>query len=117
MKVQWRLKNLMLEKGVNSATELARMLDEAGVHISTSQVARITNEMPSRISTNVFIGILKVLGCNASDILVVEHDGEPISDKPKKPSNVKPIPTKTDDTDTSTLLGPSVRTFPIKGDK
>ena len=115
MKVQWRLKNIMLEKGVRSATELARMLDEVDIHISTSQVARITNEMPSRISTNIFIGILKVLGCNASDILVVEHEGEPINDAPKKPSNVKPMPTKTDDT--SSLLGPSVRTFPIKGDK
>lgn len=76
MKMEWKLRVMMAERGISSATELHRRLDAVGVKISSAQLTRVIKEMPARISTELLWGLLNVLDCGPEDLFYVEREGD-----------------------------------------
>ena len=74
--IQWRLRQVMTERGVLSATELQRMLANAGVKISRQQLSRLVSEMPKRLPVDLLAGLAHVLRCGQGDLLRVGKDLE-----------------------------------------
>jgi len=122
MKMKWNLRVLMAQNDIASATELMRRLDAVGVQISTSHASRIVKEMPSRLSMDLLRGITDIFQCHANDLIIIEHDNEEVISKPaiKKTITTKSIQRKKKPVKESqsviSITGPSIRTFPIKGD-
>lgn len=85
MKMQWRLRVLMAEREIGTATELHRRLKAVGVEISSAQLTRIIKEMPARISTEVLRGLLIVLECGPEDLFLVEWEDDASPRKARPP--------------------------------
>ena len=87
MKIKWNIRMMMVKNNIHSGAELKRQLETVGVNLSSAQVTRIVNEMPSRINTKLLLGLINIFRCTTNDLLSVEHedgDGESIS-------NVRPL--------------------------
>jgi len=129
MKFKWNLRVMMAQHDIRSAAELMRQLNDAGVGISSAQTTRIVNEMPSRISTNVLMGLVKIFKCTVNDLIIVEHDAsdenhgsnvrklhgekkpDPQKQTPATQRKSEPKPVE----DITSLTGGRTRAFPIKG--
>jgi len=74
MKFKWNLRVMMAQHDIRSAAELMRQLKNVGVDISPAQTTRIVNELPSRINTNVLMGLVKIFKCSVGDLIIVDHD-------------------------------------------
>lgn len=86
-KVGWKIRRMMVEAGIHSASELKRQMDTFGLDITTSHTARIVNEIPNRLSIELLTALINVLHCTPGDLLVCEPvDGsdETFQDKEKK---------------------------------
>lgn len=59
----------MAERNITSVTELQRRLEKAGYKITVSQMTRIANSRPTRISTDLLDHLLVVLECKVEDLL------------------------------------------------
>lgn len=124
MKMEWNLRVLMAQHRIASATELMRRLDTVGVQLSTSQASRIVKEMPNRLSVPLVRGILEVFQCDISDLIIVEHDAldeEKVSSINQKTTPAKQVVRRTkqhiaEPKEKPSITGPSIRTFPVKGD-
>lgn len=68
-RLEWRLRVMMAERKIKTATELRRQLEEVGVMISTSQLSRMMDNFPARLSRDVFAGLLAVLDCEPGDLI------------------------------------------------
>lgn len=128
MKMKWRLRVLMAEREIPTATELQRRLKDVGVEISSVQLTRVIKEMPSRISAQLLRGLLEVLDCGVEDLILVERDGdatpaETLKESKKKSGNVRRISKKKPNRDSlvsgdvSELVGPKARPFPSSLDE
>lgn len=71
-KLTWKLRLVMVSKGINTATELKRRLEKYPYDITTTHAARIVNGLPQRISSDLFEALVNVLGCTPGDLLVME---------------------------------------------
>jgi len=90
MKIKWNIRMMMVKNNIHSGAELKRQLETVGVNLSSAQVTRIVNEMPSRINTKLLLGLIKIFRCTTDDLLSVEHeDGDRESI-----SNVRPLHSK-----------------------
>ena len=69
MKLEWRLRVMMAERGIHSAAELSRRLEDIGVRISSTQLTRIVKTMPKRLNTRLLCGLMKVLECGPEDLI------------------------------------------------
>lgn len=74
MRLQWRLKILMAERGIPSAAELSRRLAEVGVERSETQISRLVKAMPNRLDTHVLLGLCRVLDCGPEDLIQKGED-------------------------------------------
>jgi DNA-binding Xre family transcriptional regulator len=72
----WRLRILMAERDIRSATELKRRLENIGYELTSAHASRIVNELPQRISTDLLNALLTVLDCGISDLLAEEPVGQ-----------------------------------------
>lgn len=68
-RLEWRLRVMMAERKIKTVTELRRQMEEVGVTISTSQLSRMTDNFPARLSRHVFAGLLTVLDCEPNDLI------------------------------------------------
>ncbi|WP_053322537.1 helix-turn-helix domain-containing protein [Mariprofundus ferrooxydans] len=130
MKFKWNLRLMMVKNEINTSAELRRRLSEIGVEISSAQITRVVNEMPSRISTVLLMGLIRVLNCTPNDLMGVEVDDneEPstsnvkqlhvgktaVEKKPPSASRRKPTPKDVVD-DIASLTGGKARPYPVKG--
>ena len=128
----WRLRVMMAERGIATATDLGRRLDAAGYSITSSQLSRVVENRPERISLEFLEALLAVLQCEVADLLpkYVAGDADavtaPVSRKgttaketghglpaakPKRKRHQpeKALPELSDDD----LLGPNVTPFPL----
>lgn len=70
-RLKWRTRVVMAERGIRSVSALCRKLDELGVDISESQLARIIDGKSSHFNSKVVGGLLTALDCGLNDLLVV----------------------------------------------
>ena len=69
-KLIWRLRQVMAERGLFQTTDLVPLLEERGVHLSTSQVHRVVTGQPARLNLHLLAALCDILDCTASDLLV-----------------------------------------------
>lgn len=127
-KLTWKLRLVMVSKGINTASELKRRLDRYGYDITTTHAARIVNVLPQRISSDLFEALVNVLDCSPGDLLVteaevgmIENEAAPAAstlrsrEKKTSDSKVKKLPNRTKVVaadDDAEYFGPMARTLP-----
>lgn len=116
-RLSWRLRVMMAERNISTATELQRLLEKSGYQVTSSQLTRVIKERPDRISTDLLDHLLEVLNCNIGDLLrsdPVSTDSAPDKNaeqsKPKK-ARVRREPIASESG--VDLTGPKVTAFPV----
>lgn len=71
--LDWRIRVMMAERGIKTIAELQRLLSEAGVQISATQLARIVDGQALRISTQVLAGLAIVLDCEIQNLVRISR--------------------------------------------
>ena len=69
--LEWRVRVMMAERHIKTITELRKQLEEVGVEISTTQLSRIVDALPTRLSSEVLAGLTTVLRCDVGDLIRV----------------------------------------------
>jgi len=65
----WRLREVMAEHRVFTATELVPLLRERGIDLSSSQVHRLVSGTPERLSLQVLAALCDILSCTPADLV------------------------------------------------
>jgi DNA-binding Xre family transcriptional regulator len=65
----WRLREIMANRGMFSTTDLRPLLAERGIDLSTSQVYRLVTEKPERLSLKILMALLDILGCSMEELI------------------------------------------------
>ena len=68
-KIVWRVRVMMAERGVRSVSQLARLLSDSGVEISTVQLGRMIDGNTQYIKKEVIEGLMNVLDCDLGDLV------------------------------------------------
>ena len=66
---RWHLRQVMAARGMFATTDLAPLLAERGIHLSSSQVYRLVVERPERLSLKVLMALLDILDCTMADLI------------------------------------------------
>ena len=122
-RLSWRLRVMMAERNIATATELQRLLEKSGFQITSSQLTRIIRERPERISTELLDYLLEVLKCDIGDLfrsdLVTRETDEPEENgatestmpvRQRKPRVRREAPEIKPD---ENLTGPKITAFPV----
>lgn len=67
---EWRLRPLMAQRGIYTASELAPHLVEHGVRLSVTQVWRLVTGKPERLNLHTLMALCEILECTPNDLLV-----------------------------------------------
>jgi DNA-binding Xre family transcriptional regulator len=65
----WRLREVMAEHKIFTATELVPLLHERGIDLSASQVHRLVSGTPERLSLQVLSAFCDILGCTPAELI------------------------------------------------
>lgn len=65
----WRLREIMADRRVFTATELVSLLHERGIELSASQVHRLVSGTPERLSLQVMSALCDILACTPADLV------------------------------------------------
>jgi len=76
MGYEWRLREQMAAAGMFSTTKLIPLLEERGVHLSSSQVYRLVTDKPERLNLAVLVALMDILHCTADDLVVKVELGQ-----------------------------------------
>jgi DNA-binding Xre family transcriptional regulator len=66
---QWRLRELMAERGLFTTVELVPLLTERGITLSASQVHRLVTGTPERLSLAVLAALCDVFDVTPADLI------------------------------------------------
>lgn len=66
---RWRLRELMAQRGIFTAGQLAPHLAAHGVRLSDSQVWRLVTSRPERLNLRALIVLCEILDCTPSDLI------------------------------------------------
>lgn len=77
---QWKLRQLMAERGMWKTSELQPLLAREGVTLSAAQVYRLVARKPERLSLAVLAALCRILSCTPNDL--IEIGAGAASDKP-----------------------------------
>jgi DNA-binding Xre family transcriptional regulator len=75
---RWNLRQVMASRDMFQTTDLAPLLAERGIDLSSSQVYRLVTERPERLSLKVLMALLDILDCSMEDLI------EPAAAKPAR---------------------------------
>ena len=78
---RWMLRERMAERDLWKSTELAPLLAERGIYLSSTQVYRLVAHQPERLSLAVLVALCDALGCTPSDL--IEPEIEATTDRPR----------------------------------
>jgi DNA-binding Xre family transcriptional regulator len=67
---QWRLRNVMAERGMFTTTGLVPQLAGRGITLSASQVHRLVTGTPERLSLPVLAALCDILDVTAADLII-----------------------------------------------
>jgi DNA-binding Xre family transcriptional regulator len=85
--MKWNLRLAAANRGIWKASELQRMLADAGLVISAGKMSGLWSGSPASIKLDDLDVICAVLGCGVADLLIPEpaqpaaQPGEPVSDQ------------------------------------
>ena len=65
----WRLREVMSQQRMFTATELVPLLQDRGIALSASQVHRLVSGTPERLSLQVLSALCDILGCTPADLV------------------------------------------------
>ncbi len=65
----WRLREVMAQHRIFTATELVPMLRDRGIDLSASQVHRLVSGTPGRLSLQVLSALCDILECTPADLV------------------------------------------------
>lgn len=71
---QWRLREIMAEHGMFTATDLARPLAERGIALSSVQVWRLVTQSPERLSLPVLAALCDIFECTPTDLIATRAE-------------------------------------------
>jgi DNA-binding Xre family transcriptional regulator len=74
---RWRLRELMAQRGIFTASELAPHLAAHGVRLSDSQVWRLVTGRPERLNLRALVVLCEILDCTPND-LIERVEAEPV---------------------------------------
>ncbi|HEY4993966.1 MAG TPA: helix-turn-helix transcriptional regulator [Nakamurella sp.] len=89
----WRLREVMAEHRVFTATGLVLLLRERGIDLSASQVHRLVSGTPERMSLQVMAALCDILSCTPADLVVTTAENAGVrktatGDRPAQPADV-----------------------------
>jgi DNA-binding Xre family transcriptional regulator len=65
----WRLREVMAQHQIFTATDLMPLLRDRGIDLSASQVHRLVSNTPERLSLQVLSAFCDILGCTPADLI------------------------------------------------
>jgi len=65
----WRLREVMAQHQIFTATELMPLLRDRGIDLSASQVHRLVSGTPERLSLQVLSALCDILSCTPADLV------------------------------------------------
>ncbi len=68
---QWRLRQVMADRGMFTTTGLVPLLAERGITLSASQVHRLVTGTPERLSLPVLAALCDILDVTPADLIVI----------------------------------------------
>lgn len=71
---QWRLREVMANKGMFSASDLAGPLAEHGITLSSVQVWRLVTQTPERLSLPVLAALCDILDATPDQLITVTSE-------------------------------------------
>jgi DNA-binding Xre family transcriptional regulator len=74
---QWRLRQLMNDRGIDTTTELRRALAASGVRLSTVAVWRLVTQPPRRLSLPILAALCNVLDCSPNELITTSRSPTP----------------------------------------
>ena len=100
--MKWNLRLAAANRGIWKASELQRMLADAGLVISAGKMSGLWSGHPASIKLDDLDVICAVLGCGVADLLIPEpaqpaaHPGEPPTDQQAATSQsaASPVPAR-----------------------
>jgi DNA-binding Xre family transcriptional regulator len=69
--MQWRLRQVMADRGIFQTSELLPLLQERGVQVSREHVYRLVTRTPQRINIDILAALCDALGCGADELLTL----------------------------------------------
>jgi DNA-binding Xre family transcriptional regulator len=66
---QWRLREVMAQRGLFATTELVPLLAQRGITLSASQVHRLVTGIPERLSLPVLAALCDILECTPAELI------------------------------------------------
>ena len=72
--MKWNLRLAAANRGIWKASELQRMLAEAGLRISAGKMSGLWSGRPASVKLDDLDVICAVLGCGVADVLIPEPD-------------------------------------------
>ncbi len=71
VEVEWRLRQVMAERGMFATTDLMPLLAERGVNLSATQVYRLVTQTPERLNMRVLAAACDALECTPDELMRV----------------------------------------------
>lgn len=65
----WKLRQVMAAHGLWKTSDLAPLLAERGVTLSTAQVYRLAAKVPERLSLNTLAALCDIFSCTPNDLI------------------------------------------------
>ena len=113
MPTQWRLRELLKERGVKSASEISRSLEKIGYQLSVQAVCDLLNHQPKMIRLETIEAICNAFYIPLSEFLEVLPMA---SQKPqKKPRTRQPPSDESAQRSPGRGVGPSIGTLDYAG--
>lgn len=77
---EWRLREVMAQHEIFTATDVMPLLRDRGIDLSASQVHRLVSGTPERLSLQVLSAFCDILGCTPADLITTnaQNAGEPL---------------------------------------
>jgi DNA-binding Xre family transcriptional regulator len=85
----WRLREVMAQHRIFTATELVPPLRDRGIDLSASQVHRLVSGIPERLSLQVLSALCDILSCTPADLVATTAENAGVR---KTASGDLPVP-------------------------
>ncbi len=66
---RWRLREIMAARGMYMTTDLAPLLAERGIELSSVQIYRLVTQTPERLSLRTLMVLCDALECTSADLI------------------------------------------------
>lgn len=74
----WRLRQVMAERGFWKTTELVTPLAARGIELSRAQIYRLVTQKPERLNLDALAALCDILDCTPNDLIEFRQPGDPL---------------------------------------